>query len=396
MRTISTEKLPIFLWLNDIEDGALQQAKNLANHPYAFEHIAIMPDSHEGFGVPIGGVFAAKGVVLPNAVGVDIGCGMCALKTSLTSISIETIKKILGGSAEYHGGIRSLIPTGFSHHSRRQDEKHMPREPQHFNLKQYPVVMREYEAALSQVGTLGGGNHFIEIQQGSDGHIWIMIHSGSRNIGLKVAEHYNKLAKELNERWKSPVPQKHDLAFLYLNSDEGQQYLREMNYCVEFALANRKLMMERIKDVFSHVTGCSFDEMINIAHNYAIGEEHYGEKVMVHRKGATFADNETTGIIPGSQGTTSYIVKGKGNPKSFNSCSHGAGRKMSRKKAQRELDIDKETRNLEKKGIIHAIRSRRDLDEAPGAYKDIDEVMANQQDLVEPVISLKPLAVIKG
>ncbi len=250
MRTISTEKLPIFLWLNDIEDGALQQAKNLANHPYAFEHIAIMPDSHEGFGVPIGGVFAAKGVVLPNAVGVDIGCGMCALKTSLTSISTETIKKILGGSAEYHGGIRSLIPTGFSHHSRRQDEKHMPREPQHFTLKQYPVVVREYEAALSQVGTLGGGNHFIEIQQGSDGPIWIMIHSGSRNIGLKVAEHYNKLAKELNEKWKSPVPQKHDLAFLYLNSDEGQQYLREMDYCVEFALANRKLMMERIKDVF--------------------------------------------------------------------------------------------------------------------------------------------------
>ena len=389
MHQIKTERLPIFLWLDDIEEGALQQAKNLANHPYAFEHISIMPDSHEGFGVPIGGVFAAKEVVLPNAVGVDIGCGMCALRTSLTSVDSETVKKVLSG-------IRSFVPTGFTHHKQPQDERFMPAEPRHFTSGWYPIVTREYEAALTQVGTLGGGNHFIEIQEGSDGFIWVMIHSGSRNIGLQVAEHYNKLAKQLNEQWKSKVPSKHDLAYLYLDGNKGQTYLREMNYCVEFALANRKLMMERIKDVLAYLTGCRFDEMINIAHNYAAMETHYGEKVMVHRKGATLANDGTVGIIPGSQGTTSYIVRGKGNHKSFNSCSHGAGRKMSRKRAQRELDINKETRELEKRGIIHAIRSQRDLDEAPGAYKDINTVMANQQDLVEPIVTLWPLGVIKG
>lgn len=389
MFILKSEKLPIFLWLDDIEEGALQQAKNLANHPYAFEHIAIMPDSHEGFGVPIGGVFAAKDVVLPNAVGVDIGCGMCALRTSLTSVTPKMVSQILSG-------IRSLVPTGFTHHKHPQDERFMPAEPRHFTSGQYPVVTREYESALTQVGTLGGGNHFIEIQEGSDGFIWVMIHTGSRNIGLQVAEHYNKLARKLNEKWKSKVPQKHDLAYLFLDGNEGQMYLREMNYCVEFALANRKLMMERIKDVVAHLTGASFEEMINIAHNYAALEVHYGEKVMVHRKGATLANDGTTGIIPGSQGTTSYIVRGKGNHKSFNSCSHGAGRKMSRKRAQRELDINKETRDLEKQGIIHAIRSPRYLDEAPGAYKDINTVMANQQDLVEAVVQLKPLGVIKG
>lgn len=182
------------------------------------------------------------------------------------------------------------------------------------------------------------------------------------------------------------MPPKHDLAYLFLDGNEGQTYLREMNYCVEFTLANRKLMMERIKDMVVHLTGASFDEMINIAHNHAAMETHYGERVMVHRKGATLANDGTTGIIPGSQGTTSYIVRGKGNHRSFNSCSHGAGRKMSRKRAQRELDIQKETRELEKRGIIHAIRSPRDLDESPGAYKDINTVMANQQDLVEPLL----------
>jgi tRNA-splicing ligase RtcB len=227
---------------------------------------------------------------------------------------------------------------------------------------------------------------------------WIMIHSGSRNIGLKVATHYNKLAAKLNQGGKSPIPKKWDLAYFPLDCDEGRMYLAEMDYCVAFALANRKLMLDRIKKIFFEACdgGIEFDDMINIAHNYAKMEKHFGRNVMVHRKGATSARNGEVGIIPGSQGAKSYIVSGKGNPDSFHSCSHGAGRKMSRKKAQKELSVAHEINRLEKLGVLHAIRGKRDLDEAPSAYKDIDVVMENQKDLVEIKYELKPLAVIKG
>lgn len=392
MKIISTDKLPIKMWLTDIEDGALDQAKNLANLPFAFKHIAIMPDSHQGYGMPIGGVLATKGVVIPNAVGVDIGCGMCAVKTSLTEINTETLKKIMGE-------IRKAVPVGFEHQRDRQDEKLMPRG---FAGMLMPVISREYPSALKQIGTLGGGNHFIEIQKGSDGHIWIMIHSGSRNLGKQVADHYNKMAKEINAKWCSSVPKEHDLAFLPLDSAEGQAYLLEMQYCVDFALANRKLMMDNVLKCFTSVLAggeeysWGVEPIINIAHNYARMENHFGENVMIHRKGATLATEETIGIIPGSQGTKSYIVRGKGNPDSFNSCSHGAGRKMGRKEAERSLNLEEEIKRLDDQGIVHAIRGKHDLDEASGAYKDIDEVMKNQEDLVEILVELTPLGVIKG
>lgn len=407
-KVISTENLPIKLWLEDIESGALDQAKNLANLPFAFKHVAIMPDSHQGYGMPIGGVLATKGVVIPNCVGVDIGCGMCAVKTSLTDITTEQIKKIFGGSKEYQGGIRSCIPVGRNHHSKSQHENLMPK----FNLSQYlsiayPIVIKEYNSALKQIGTLGGGNHFIEFQKGSDGHIWIMIHSGSRNIGYKVANHYNEIAKKLNEKWHTSIPKKHDLAFLPLDSEEGQTYLREMNYCVDFALENRKLMMDKICNIFrkiidplyehdQEIGNVQFDKIINIAHNYASMENHFGQNVMVHRKGATLAREDTIGIIPGSQGTKSYIVQGLGNPESFMSCSHGAGRTMSRTKARNILNLEEEIEKLDKQGILHAIRGKNDLDEASGAYKSIETVMENQKDLVKILISLEPLAVVKG
>jgi tRNA-splicing ligase RtcB len=245
---------------------------------------------------------------------------------------------------------------------------------------------------------LGGGNHFIEIQKGSDNHIWIMVHSGSRNIGLKVAEHYNKLAITLNQKWYSCVERKLDLAFLPLETQEGQDYLLEMQYCIDFAFASRMLMMERIKSVFADIFGDSFytTDFINIAHNYARKENHFGSNVIVHRKGATSARKGEAGIIPGSQGTKSYIVRGKGNVESFQSCSHGAGRVMGRRQAMRELTLEDEIKKLDKKGIVHAIRGARDLDEAPSAYKNIQEVMRNQEDLVEIVVELSPLAVIKG
>ena len=397
MYVISSEKLPVKMWLDNIEEGALKQALNLANLPFAHHHIAIMPDSHEGYGMPIGGVLAAKDVIIPNAVGVDIGCGMSAVRTNLTGLTQEQIKIIFGGTKEYHGGIRSYIPVGFSHNSKKQDESLMP---EGYDISKMPVVEREYNSALKQIGTLGGGNHFIEIQQSTnDDHIWIMLHSGSRNIGLQVAEYYNNLAIELNAKWFSSVPKKWDLAFLPLNSDEGQAYVREMNYCVDFAFASRKLMMDKIKNIFMNldVDGpIYFDDMINIAHNYADVETHFHEEVVVHRKGATLATEDTIGIIPGSQGTKSYIVKGKGNPDSFMSCSHGAGRKMSRTKAQENLNLAEEQKRLDDMGILHAMRHKKDLDEAPSAYKDIDEVMENQKDLVEIMVELKPLAVIKG
>lgn len=386
MKIITTEKLPIKMWLNDIEDGALEQAKNLANLPFAFKHIAIMPDSHQGYGMPIGGVLATKGVIIPNAVGVDIGCGMCAVKTSLTELDTETLKKIMGE-------IRKEIPVGFNKHSKKQDESLMPQAPDVLPI----ICSREYNNALKSLGTLGGGNHFIEIQKGSDGHIWIMIHSGSRNLGKQVADHYNKIAEKLNEKWFSLVDKKQELAFLPIDSDEGKAYIREMNYCVDFALANRKQMMAQCLNSFGKIIGeFEYDDIINIAHNYARMENHFGENVMIHRKGATLATEDTIGIIPGSQGTKSYIVKGKGNAESFNSCSHGAGRKMGRGQAQRDLILEDEIKRLDDIGVIHAIRGVKDLDEASGAYKDIDVVMENQKDLVEVLVELTPLGVIKG
>lgn len=382
---ITTERIPIKLWLEEdqIEAEALEQARNLANLPFAFKHIAIMPDTHVGYGMPIGAILATKAVVVPNAVGVDIGCGMCSLRTNLTHIETPELKKIMSE-------IRKTIPLGFNHHETPQDESWMP-----IKKGNLPIVEQEYESALYQVGTLGGGNHFIEIQKGSDGYIWIMIHSGSRNIGFTVANHYNDIAKEKNKALNENVPK--DLAFISKDSEYFDLYWNEMNYCIDFALANRKLMMERTKQAFVDIIPeVGFSDFINKPHNFAALEEHFGEPVIVHRKGATRARKGEWGMIPGSQGTQSFLVKGKGNAESFESCSHGAGRVMSRAQARRTLNLKEEISLLSDQGILHAIRNRSDLDEAPSSYKDIDEVMANQTDLVEVQITLQPLAVIKA
>jgi len=229
-----------------------------------------------------------------------------------------------------------------------------------------------------------------------------MIHSGSRNLGLKVAHYYNQKAIFLNDLWFSQVEKSKELAFLPIKTQEAKDYIYEMNYCVDFALANRKLMMEQIKNCFVDVIPNTLfiafngNTITNIAHNYARFENHFNSNVIVHRKGATSANVGEIGIIPGSQGTKSYIVEGLGNTESFNSCSHGAGRKMGRKQAQRELNLENEIKKMEDLGIIHEIRNISDLDEAAGAYKDIDIVMKNQKDLVKILIELKPLAVIKN
>ena len=389
-KTITTEKRPIKLWLPELDPDTLQQAKNLANLPGIHSHIAIMPDAHVGYGMPIGGIAATEDIVIPNAVGVDIGCGMCAVKTSLDHIDRERLKSILAL-------IRQEVPLGFKHHKKAQSPARMPKPPGGRTLRDLPMVSREYESARYQVGTLGGGNHFIEIQQDQEGNIWLMIHSGSRNIGYKVAGHYNRLAEERNRRRGMESPSQWQLAWLDMASEMGQLYLAEMQYCVDFALANRALMMERAIDAVQQCCApVSFGEMINVAHNYAALEIHQGRKVLVHRKGATRAGRGELGIIPGSQGTASYIVKGLGNEESFSSCSHGAGRRLGRKQAQRQLDLHHEIAILEEQDILHGIRTKRDLEEASGAYKDIEEVISRQQDLVTPVTTLRPLAVIKG
>lgn len=380
----------VMIWTDYVEESAMRQIENLTTLPFLFHHLAIMPDVHAGVGMPIGGVLACKDAVIPNAVGVDIGCGMCAVKTNfkVSEIPVDVLRK------KIMRGIRKRIPLGMEHHKEAQDEKYLPQD---HDLDKLTIVKERQKPILREVGTLGGGNHFIELQKDEEGLLWIMIHSGSRNLGKLVGDYYNKIAAQLNKKYHSVVPPEIRLPFLASETREFGMYWNEMKYCVDFALCNRRLMMERIEEVIADaLISVEFEPMINIAHNYAAYENHFGENVIVHRKGATLATEGMVEIIPGSQGTASYIVEGLGNPDSFCSCSHGAGRLMSRTKAIDTLDLKKEVEMLEAKGIVHAIRTQKDMQEASGAYKDIEEVIANETDLVRVKTKLLPVAVIKG
>lgn len=390
MYEIEMNSTPIKIWAKSVDPHAFKEIYNLSKLPFIYHHLAFMPDVHGGMGMPIGGVLATKDVVIPNAVGVDIGCGMCAVKTNLKveDISQETLRKVI------MRGIRKRIPLGMEHHKSPQDESLMP---QVHDIDSLQVVRRQYASATKQLGTLGGGNHFIELQKDAEGNLWIMIHSGSRNLGKQVGDFYNSLAKSLNAHWYSSVAPDIQMHFLPTKSLEFKQYWAEMQYCIDFAFCNRSLMMTRIMEVITDACpGAQFEPMINIAHNYAAWENHFDRNVIVHRKGAVRARAGEIGIIPGSQGTKSYIVEGLGNPDSFMSSSHGAGRLMSRTEAVRTLSLDAEVERLESQGIIHAIRGQHDLEEAAGAYKNIADVLANESDLVKVVTELSPVAVIKG
>lgn len=382
--------VPIKSWCQNIETGAIEQAINMSKHPAVFHHIALLPDCHLGYGVPIGSVIACKDAIIPNAVGVDISCGVRAVKTTLKNESLThhpvTIKRIINI-------IQKKVPTGKHHH----------RNPPENNLILpgifYHVTQKEEGNIDKQLGTLGGGNHFIEIQAGDDGYIWFMIHCGSRNFGKKVCDYYNKEAKKLNSRWHSSVDESWDLAFLPIGTYEAKAYIEEMKVAMMFALENRRLISERVKEAFKDTIDCNFYQDMDINHNYAAMENHFGQNVWVHRKGAIRARKDEYGIIPGSMGTASYIVEGYGNPESFNSCSHGAGRIMGRNEASRTLSKDACDNAM--KGIIFKGWGKNrngnvDLGEAPQAYKDIDEVMDAQADLVIPIVKLKPLGVVKS
>lgn len=244
-KVIRSERIPIKLWLENLDEAALDQAKNLANLPFAYKHIAIMPDSHVGYGMPIGSILVTKKAVVPNAVGVDIGCGMCALRTEIQELESKDLKDIFSKA-------RKRIPLGFNWHEEAQDINLMPK-----GLEELPIVKKEFTKALQQIGSLGGGNHFIELQKGSDGYVWVMVHSGSRNLGYTVAKHYNETAIKLNELHYSIVNKEIELAFLPIETIEAKHYIAEMNYCIEFAYANRRLMMTRIIESMTEVMGSS-------------------------------------------------------------------------------------------------------------------------------------------
>ena len=390
MKEFAMNGTPVKMWANMCDATAWQQISNLCSLPFVFRHLALMPDLHGGKGMPIGTVLATKDVVIPNAVGVDIGCGMCAVKTYIKGETIE--QEVL--RKQIMRGIRKQIPLGMEHHKEAQEEKYMPAN---HDVDSMTIVKRQYVSATKQVGTLGGGNHFIELQSDDEGWLWIMIHSGSRNLGKQVCDYYSRVAMILNERYFSSVKPELNLPFLPLKTKEFNEYWSEMQYCIDFGLCNRKLIMQRIEEVISDaIPNVEFEPMINIAHNYAAWETHFDEACIVHRKGATSAKMGEIGIIPGSQGTSSYIVEGLGNPLSFMSCSHGAGRVMSRTEAVKSLNLAEEIQKLDEKGIVHAIRCQEDLEEASSAYKNIEEVIGQETDLVKIRTHLFPIAVIKG
>lgn len=402
------QRVPIKVWLrsvDDIDETCLQQALNLANLPFAFRHIALMPDTHSGYGMPIGGVFASSEVIIPNAVGVDIGCGMGFVHTNVQAKLLRDVVTPQGTLAQsLVGQIMRDIPQGFDHHKVPQKSEFLDRYPvqslYHYGRDKLPQI----DEAYLQLGTLGGGNHFIELQEDEEGYLGIMVHTGSRNVGFKVANYFNRLAKDLNYQHKSEVPAHFDLAYLPLETKEARGYIEWMNFALEFARHNRAQIMRRVQDIVvrglkqhAGIKDIQLSKEVNAHHNYAAQERHFGQDVWVHRKGAIRARQGELAIIPGAMGSSSYIVEGLGNPESFFSASHGAGRVMGRKEAVRTYGVDEVLADFKAKNVILGKKRKGDTaEEYYKAYKDIEEVMADQMDLVKPVLKVKTVAVVKG
>jgi tRNA-splicing ligase RtcB len=388
--TIKGRHVDIRLWTRpeSVEAEAMRQLQNISALPWTFKHVAVMPDVHYGKGATVGSVIAMRDAVSPAAVGVDIGCGMTAVRTSLRAEDLPADLRRLRSNVE------RAVPVGTGLH---KASAFTPRDAGDWDSfwrtfeDLTPAVKANAGRALHQMGTLGGGNHFIEICLDTDKRVWVMLHSGSRGIGNLLAQHHIEVARGLAHNQSLPDP---DLAVFLAHTPQMAAYRHDLYWAQDYARRNRSVMLRLVCDVLrAQFPQTSFDEPISAHHNYVSEEIHFGEEVLVTRKGAIRAGRGDLGIIPGSMGTGSYIVRGLGNPDSFESASHGAGRRMSRTKARRrftEADLAEQTAGVE---------CRKDsgvVDEIPGAYKDIDEVIRNQDDLVEIVAKLKQVVCVKG
>jgi tRNA-splicing ligase RtcB len=386
---ISTPK-PVLSWANhSLGSDETKMAKNVASLPFVFKHVALMPDVHLGKGALVGSVVATKDAVIPAAVGVDVGCGMSAIKTPFVAEQLE------GKLKQIRLDIEAAIPVGFNEN--KDVEKAVANWQGWRDFKElHSGVQRLEGKSMKQMGSLGGGNHFIEVCLDTENSVWLMLHSGSRHIGNMLAQNHISTAKQLAKLASVSLPDP-DLAYFVAGTPEFTAYWRDLPWAQDYARFNRDVMMARFQRIVEkHLAGGKPTKpllSVNCHHNYAEKEVHFGEDVYVTRKGAVRAREEDYGIIPGSMGTKSFIVKGKGNHDSYCSCSHGAGRLMSRSKAKKHFSLDDLVEQTQ------GIECRKDegvLDEIPGAYKPIDEVMANQSDLVEVVATLKQVVCVKG
>ena len=407
VKSAEGKRKPVKIWLNSIEQvgsGCLGKVANLSSLPFVYKWPALMPNCHEGYGMPIGVVIATESVIIPNAVGEDIGCGICFVQTD---IHANLLKIEIGQTPLIQAIVDCImrnVPVGLAQHQEKQSCRTLSRVNEYL-LTEHRVADLEPElrAGYYQIGTLGGGGHFIEIQEDESGYVGIMIHSGSRNLGPKICNHFNEIAKTLNAQWYSSIPKEYDLAFMPEKTSAGQSYIHWMKLALDFADENREKIMLKVKEIiFSHVRkyadflGSEKGKEINCHHNYAALENHYGQDVWVHRRGAIRAKGGDVGIVPGSMGSFSYIVEGKGNLDSFNSCSNGAGRNFSRKKAE-SYSAQSVIKDLRQFDVTLGIHDNADvIEECRWVHNDIDAVLAQERDLVKPVKKLKTIGVIKG
>ncbi|MBK5968891.1 MULTISPECIES: RtcB family protein [Thiorhodovibrio] len=396
IRKVFTEGAkPVKVWTDDIDARSQAQLVNISTLPFIHKHVAAMPDVHLGIGATIGSVIATDKAIIPAAVGVDIGCGMAAARTSLTAEQIDekALKKLFDQ-------ISRDVPVGRAQHKddRALTDAAAPfAAPLKAMTDKHPQLLKafgRFSNWVNQIGTLGGGNHFIEVCLDESNRVWVMLHSGSRGIGNAIGHYFIELARRDMERWMIQLPDR-DLAYLPEGTEHFDDYVEAVSWAQSYARENRDQMMRLVLAALArHLPEFSVtEEVVNCHHNYVDRENHFGANVWVTRKGAIRAREGDLGIIPGSMGAKSYIVRGKGNPESFCSCAHGAGRRMSRTAAEKQFkpaDLVAQTQGVmcrKDKGV---------LDEIPGAYKDIDQVMANQSDLVEVVHTLKQLVCVKG
>ena len=382
--------VPIRSWAAELDPTTVTQATNLSRLPFAIHHVALMPDAHAGYGMPIGGVLFADGAVVPYAIGVDIGCGVAFVETDLT---VETLRPRRLERAL--SAIEASVPTGTRAHRRPMQRGEAIAE---IGMEPPESIERAWlQRALHQLGTLGGGNHFIELQRDADGGVYLMLHSGSRNLGKTICDEYHRRALAHVTARALPLPH-HELAYLPIDTADFTRYWSAMEFALRFAEANRRRMLDRVEDALrAHTDIGRFDRALDVHHNYAAWEEHYGVRGIVHRKGAVRAAAGQPVLIPGSMATASYVAEGLGNPESFQTCQHGAGRALSRGTARRAKTSAQVYREMAAAGVLlYSGEPKGVAEEAAFAYKDIDSVMAASADLIRPLKRLTPLGVVKG